>query len=249
MINFDQSVCSDLAAATGREWLETNGIGGFAASTVCGMNRRRYHGLLVAATKPPVGRMVLLSKFEETLVVGERRMELGSNQYSGAVHPQGHCYFKSFRLDPFPVFTYAVDGIEIEKSVFMVQGSNTTVVQYKLLNAALGDLVHLELRPLVAFRDYHSTTHANDAIRKDFVEAPGLVSVMAYEGVPTLHFAHNADTVERAGNWYFNLEYDVERERGLDFHEDLFNPLVFKFLLTRTSPAVVIASTDVPSAQ
>src|SRR5947207_5839322 len=105
MIQFDQAICGDLAAASRREWLETNGLGGFASSTVMGLNIRRYHGLLVAATKPPVGRMLLLSKLEETLVVRGRRFELSANRYAGAVHPQGYQYLKAFRLDPFPVFT------------------------------------------------------------------------------------------------------------------------------------------------
>src|SRR6185295_14774941 len=110
MIQFDQHVCRDLPAATSREWLETNGIGGFASSTIAGLNTRRYHALLTAATKPPVGRLVLLSKLEETLVIGERRYELSANQYPGVVHPQGYQYLKDFRLDPFPVFTYEVEG-------------------------------------------------------------------------------------------------------------------------------------------
>src|SRR5690242_9254080 len=87
-----------------REWLETNGIGGFASSTVMGMNTRRYHGLLVAATKPPVGRMVLLSKFEETVSIDGRRYELSANRYPGVIHPQGYQYLKGFRQDPFPLF-------------------------------------------------------------------------------------------------------------------------------------------------
>src|SRR6185295_18168734 len=115
---------ADLEIATGREWLETNGLGGFASSTIIGLNTRRYHGLLVAAMKPPVGRMVLLSKMEETLVV---------------------------------------DGLELEKSLFMVHGENTTVIQYQLRMAARGACT-LELRPLIAFRDYHSLTHENGAL-------------------------------------------------------------------------------------
>src|SRR5689334_16803879 len=82
MISLDKDICTDLAQATSREWLETNGTGGFASATLCGSNRRRYHALLTAATKPPVGRMVLLSKFEETIVVGEQRFELSTNEYS-----------------------------------------------------------------------------------------------------------------------------------------------------------------------
>src|SRR3982751_543318 len=99
MIQFDQDICGNLEAALSREWLETNGLGGFASSTITGMNTRRYHALLVAATKPPVGRLVLLSKLEETLVVGEERFELSVNQYPGAVHPHGHQCLQRFRLD------------------------------------------------------------------------------------------------------------------------------------------------------
>src|SRR5438034_3591601 len=106
MIQFDHSVCSNLAEANRCEWLESNGLGGFASSTITGMNTRRYHALLMAATTPPVERMALLSKLEETLVINGARYDLSVNQYSGAVHPQGHRYLKEFRLDPFPVFVY-----------------------------------------------------------------------------------------------------------------------------------------------
>ena len=136
MSQFDESVCRNLDVAIHREWLETNGIGGFASSTITGLNTRRYHGLLVAATKPPVGRMVLLSKLEETLIVEGRRFDLSCNRYPGVIHPQGHMYLKQFRQDPFPVFVYEVDGLELEKSVFMVHGENTTVIQYELRGAA-----------------------------------------------------------------------------------------------------------------
>src|SRR3954464_7855932 len=103
MISLDQSVCNDLASGSSREWLETNGIGGYASSTVCGMNTRRYHSLLTAATKPPVGRMVLLSKLEETLVINGQRFDLSTNQYDGVIQPKGFQYVVGFRLDPFPV--------------------------------------------------------------------------------------------------------------------------------------------------
>ena len=111
MIRFDETVCRDLNASARREWLETNGLGGFASSTVSGINTRRYHGLLVAATKPPVGRMVLLSKAEETLIIDGRRYELSANRYPGVVHPQGYQYLKEFRQDPFPVFVYQVEDL------------------------------------------------------------------------------------------------------------------------------------------
>jgi predicted glycogen debranching enzyme len=116
MIQFTKETCGDLDAALEREWLETNGLGGFASSTIIGLNTRRYHGLLVAATKAPVGRLVLLSKLEETLFIGQQEFDISTNRYPGVVHPCGFRYLKRFRLDPFPVFTYEVDGMEIEKA-------------------------------------------------------------------------------------------------------------------------------------
>ena len=132
MIQLTKDILHDINAATSREWLETNGIGGFACSTAIGLNTRRYHAVLTAAMHPPAGRIVLLSKVEETLVIDDRRYDLSANQYSGAVHPPGYLHLEDFRLDPFPIFTFAVDGVSIEKSLFMVQGQNTTVVQYRI---------------------------------------------------------------------------------------------------------------------
>src|SRR6267142_2052305 len=167
MIQFREETCGNLDAALRREWLETNGLGGFASSTIIGLNTRRYHGLLVAATNPPVGRMVLLSKFEETLFIEGQPFDLSANRYPGTVHPQGLRYLKQFRLDPFPTFIYEVEGVEIEKTVFMVHGENSTVVQYELKKNNHPERLKnlsLEVRPLIAFRDYHSTTHENGAI-------------------------------------------------------------------------------------
>src|SRR5947199_2336247 len=106
MIRFEQDTCGNPATALTREWLETNGLGGFASSTITGLNARRYHGLLVAATKPPVGRIVMLSKFEETLVIDGKRYELSANQYPGVIHPRGFEYQTEFRIDPFPILIY-----------------------------------------------------------------------------------------------------------------------------------------------
>ncbi len=233
MIRFGRDVCDNLNEALRREWLETNGLGGFASSTIVGLNTRRYHGLLVAATKPPVGRYVLLSKLEETLLLDGRAFDLSANLYPSVVHPQGFRYLKRFSLDPFPIFTYEIEGVEIEKTVFMVQGENSTIVQYQLGNKSgsnsLFQKVELELRPLIAFRDYHSTTHENGALNSTVESAPGLASITPYTGLPSLHLAHNAGQLESGGNWYRNFEYDAERERGLDFVEDLFNPCLLRF--------------------
>jgi len=247
MIQFKQETCGDLDAALRREWLETNGRGAFASSTIVGLNSRRYHGLLVAVTRPPVGRVVLLSKLEETLFIDGQPFDLSANRYPGVVHPQGFRYLKQFRLDPFPIFTYEIEGIKIEKTVFMVYGENSTVVQYELKknnHPERPKSLRFELRPLIAFRDYHSTTHENGAINPAVEERSGLAIVAPYQGLPSLHLAHNAVELRKTGNWYRTFEYDVERERGLDFLEDLFNPFVLRFDLRLRRPASIIASTE-----
>ena len=243
MRRIDASICRDLSRATRREWLETNGLGGFASSTIAGLNTRRYHGLLVAATRPPVGRMVLLSKVEETLILDGRRIDLSCNQYPGVIHPQGHLLLQEFRQDPFPIFVYQVDGFELEKSVFLVDGENTAVIQYQLRGPSSG-ACYLELRPLIAFRDYHATTHENGAISHAISVTPGLVECQPYPGLPKLALAHTAGAVQPTGDWYRNFEYSVERERGLDFREDLFNPVLFTFDLRQNPRPALIASTE-----
>ncbi len=247
MIQFNQETCGNLDSALRREWLETNGLGGFASSTIIGLNTRRYHGLLVAATKPPVGREVLLSKLEETLWIDGQSFDLSANRYPGVVHPQGFRFLANFRLDPFPIFAYEVEGIAIEKTVFMVYGENTTVVQYefKIRNRSQPPKsVRLDIRPLVAFRDYHGTTHANGALNANVEMAPQVAAVSPYQGLPTLYLAHNAIELQKTGDWYRNFEYDVERERGLDFAEDLFNHFVIRFDLLANRQASIIASIE-----
>src|SRR5215213_8715454 len=213
--------------------------------TVVGLNTRRYHGLLTAATKPPVGRLVLLSKLEETLIIDGQRYELSANQYPGAVHPLGFQYQTGFRLDPFPKFTYEVQGVRLEKSVFMVQGENTTVVQYDILKTQADKSSYsLEIRPLIAFRDYHSTIHENGALNPHFETENGLTTIKPYEDLPALHFAHDAAALDTNGFWYRNFQYAVEQERGLDYAEDLFSPCTFTFNLNASASIRIIASTE-----
>ena len=246
MIEIDQESCRNLETALSREWLETNGIGGFSSSTITGLNARRYHGLLTAATKPPVGRLVLLSKLEETLIIDGRRYELSANQYPGVVHPEGFKYQTGFRLDPFPVFTYEIEGVRLEKRVFMVQGENTTVVQYEvpLTESRTAVPIVLEVRPLIAFRDYHSTTHENSALNSNVETEGGLTTVKPYSDLPALHLAHDTAGIDTNGLWYRNFQYAVEQERGLDFAEDLFSPCAFTFDLSASRRVSIIASTE-----
>ncbi len=243
MIEFDQEICRNLSASLSREWLETNGIGGFSSATISGLNTRRYHGLLTAATRPPVGRFVLLSKLEETLVIGGRRYELSANQYPGVIHPQGFNYQTAFRLDPFPTFTYEIEGARIEKSVFMVHGENTTVVQYDFQQRIAAQDIKLEIRPLIAFRDYHSATHENAALNPHVETETGHTTFQPYNDLPALHLVHDPAEIDPNGFWYRNFQYAIEQERGLDFAEDLFSPCAFTFDLIATKKVSLIAST------
>ncbi len=234
-----QTDCSNLDSALRREWLETNGLGGFASSSVSGTNTRRYHGLLTASLHPPVDRYLLLSKLEETVYINGQCIDLSTNLYPGIVHPEGYRYVKSFSRGLFPVWTFEVDGALIEKRVFMVHGENTTVIEYEVL----GDVpCTLEIRPLIAFRDYHSLTHANAALNPTLDVKPGSVSLQPYADLPTLHLAHNAVNVEPESRWYYNFEYPREKERGLEFREDLFEPFVAQFELRGARKATIIAS-------
>lgn len=250
MLRFDHAVCGDLEQALRREWLETNGIGGFASSTIVGLDTRRYHGLLTAALHPPGDRYLLLAKLEETLVVGDRRHELSANQYPGVVHPNGFALQREFRLDPFPVFVHAVDGFVLEKTVLLVHGENTVIVTYALRREgpARDEAVWLEIRPLIAFRDFHATTHENGAIERHVALDDGVASVTPYRGLPTLHVAHDARAVDTAGDWYRSFEYAAERARGLDDREDLYQPFTLHFDLATSARATVVASTERRSA-
>lgn len=240
MINFDSDICTDYAEASKREWLETNGIGGFAASTVSGAHTRRYHGLLTAATRPPLGRVTMLSKFEEVVTVNGTNYALSANQFPDTIAPNGYQYLKNFRLDPFPVWTFEIDGIEIEKKIFMVDGANTTVIRYAVQPSEKN--FQLELKPLLSFCDYHHLQHQTDAFDAHFETEDNLLTVRPYAKMPPLYFAHNAFETERTGVWYRNFEYAVEKERGFDYTEDLFQPFALRFDLRES--ADVIVSTD-----
>lgn len=242
MIKFDSQICSDFESAASREWLETNGLGGFACSTISGTSTRRYHAVLTPATQPPLGRITMLSKIEETLIIDGETFQLSSNQFANDVEPKGYRFLKEFRLDPFPIWIYEINGIEIEKTVFMVHGANTTVCEWKVADKSKIEnrKLQIELRPLLSFCDYHALQHEDANFNVNYTVSENLVTVNPYTNMPPLHLAHNAEEIEEGGFWYRNFEYAIERERGFDFTEDLFQPFVMRFDLSE--PANVIAS-------
>jgi predicted glycogen debranching enzyme len=247
-IIFDRTISQNFDEVIRREWLETNGLGGWASSTIAGAHTRRYHGLLVAATHPPVGRMVLLSELDETIALGNQRFELGCNRYPNVVHPRGFEYLQSFEKDLFPVFEYEVeDGVRLRKTIAAVNGENTTLVLYEVLRAPAA--FSFALRPFVAYRDYHSMTHANEAIRREVKFENGTFRVQPYDGVPELFIAIPGATFEAQPDWYRNFEYSLEQYRGLDYREDLFTHGVFKVNLQGGDKLGVIISTSNPAGR
>jgi len=162
MINFARDICGNLANAERREWVVTNGIGGYASGTVAGVLTRRYHGLLVAALQPPVGRTLLVSKFDETVRYDGHEYELFSNRWAGdVVTPQGYHHLERFYLDgTTPVWSFAVADALLEKRVWMEQGANTTYIQYRLRRASAP--LTLTAKALVNYRNFHGETQGNE---------------------------------------------------------------------------------------
>ncbi len=222
-----------------REWLVTNGIGGSASSTVVGCNTRRYHALLCAATRPPLGRMVLVNKADETLTIGEQAFELGCNQYPGAIYPNGFQYLTEFSASPFPTWTYKVSGAVLSKTLWMPHGQNATIVRYKLLS---GDSAKLSVVPFVTGRDYHGTHRFNADFNTNCAQsATGEtrhVTLQPYENCPPIVWSSDGEFAQN-GVWNFNIEYSIERERGLDFQEDAWCPGAWNWNLTRENPTAL----------
>jgi len=223
------------------EWIETNGIGGYAGSTVSGANTRRYHGLLVAATHPPVGRMVLLSKLDEEIKTDQGYYELGCNQYPGAVHPAGYTFIREFRKDLFPEWIYQLpDGTRLKKTVAAIHGSNTTILVYEILKAEKPFVMHW--LPLLAGRDFHSIKRKNEVISNKYEFTDGLFRTRPYEETPEL-FIHIPDSgISNEQVWYHDVEYAVEQYRGLEYTEDLYtHGKIYKEVKEGDTFAVVVS--------
>ena len=241
MIVFDSTICSDFEAASSREWLETNGIGGFASGTISGANTRRYHGIFTPAVDPPLGRITMLSKLEETLFIEGVGYELSANRYPDDIQPRGFQYLRSFCLDPFPIWTFDVDGVEVEKKIFMPHGRNAVVSAWKVMRGSRRDLrgLSIEIRPLLAFVDYHNLRHSTEEFDQGYSEDPGVVRMQPVDGGPPIFFHHNASSIQPTGYWYKNFEYSIEEERGFDHREDLFQPCSFRFDDVRSAELIV----------
>jgi predicted glycogen debranching enzyme len=242
-IKFGREVCGNLEAGEAREWLVTNGIGGFASGTVAGCVTRRYHGLLVAALHPPVGRTQLVTGLDEVVRYAGTEGLLATHQWaSGAVDPKGFLNIESFRLDGMtPVWTYALADALLEKRVSMRHGENTTYVEYTLLRSS--SAVELEFKALVNYRDFNGSTHAGDWRMKIEPIEDG-VQVVAFDGATTFYLKCAGAACEPRHEWYRNFYLPVEKERGLDDREDYLFAALFRTKLKVGSSVTFVATTE-----
>ncbi|HSB71062.1 MAG TPA: amylo-alpha-1,6-glucosidase [Candidatus Methylomirabilis sp.] len=219
VVLYGREICGTLAVAESREWLCTNGIGGFASGTVAGLLTRRYHGFLVAALQPPLGRTLLVAKLDERVEYGGAGRPLSANRWAdGTVDPHGYREIEEFRLEgTTPVWTFACADALVEKRIWMEQGANTTYVRYRILRA--GGPVGLELKALVNYRDYHSTTRGG-GWRMAVEAVPHGLRVRAFDGARPFILAAQGAEAETAHAWYEGFDLARERERGLDSRED-----------------------------
>jgi predicted glycogen debranching enzyme len=246
-VSFGPEICGDLEAAEHREWLVTNGIGGFASGTVAGSATRRYHGLLLAALTPPAGRTHLIGALDEVVTVGDAAYELATHRWaSGAVAPQGHRLLSRFSLEgTIPAWLYQAGPAQIEKRIWMRHGANTTYVRYTVLDSS--EPVSFELKALVNYRDFHSTTHAGSSpyewqMRVEPVEA-GL-RITAFDGAAPFYLKSAGASAEVRHTWYRDFFYARERDRGLDDREDLLLAAAFRVTLEKSQSLTLVFSTE-----
>jgi predicted glycogen debranching enzyme len=229
------------AALLEAEWLEVDGLGGFASGTVGGARSRRYHALLLAATKPPTGRMVLVNGLEVWLETPAGRFALSSQRYApDVVHPDGHRRLVDFRAEPWPQWTFrCADGTEVSQEVIACHGRGDVVVRWRLLS--LPGSVSLFVRPLLSGRDYHGLHHENPGF--DFaVETTGArVLWRPYPGVPAVS-AVGDGSYRHDPVWYRNFVYQAELARGLDGGEDLASPGVFTWTLNGRGATLIFSA-------
>ncbi len=243
LVSFGREICCDVDVAETREWLVTNGLGGFASGTVGGQLTRRYHGLLIAALQPPLGRTLLVPKFDEVVDYDGRPYPMATNRWrSAVVEPQGYRRIEEFRLEgTSPVWTYACADALLTKKVWMEHGANTTYVRYRLERASTP--VKLTVKALVNYRDFHSLTRAGNW-RMEVSRAERGLCIKAFAGAPPFYVLSSAASGEPNHQWYRAFELSLERQRGMNHQEDHLHAGTFVVELKVGDTLLMVASTE-----
>ena len=219
MLDFGRDICNDLPGAERREWLVTNGIGGYAMGTVAGLLTRCYHGLLIAALEPPLGRTLLASKLDETVHYGDDQVPLFANRWADdTIDPRGFEHLDRFRLEgTTPVWTFACAGALLEKRIWMQVGANTSYVRYDLLRSSAP--LRLQIKALVDYRDHHGRTRAGDR-RMQVSRVPRGLRVEAFDGAAPFYILSEGAEVSPRHTWYRGYFLALEHYRGLEPLDD-----------------------------
>jgi predicted glycogen debranching enzyme len=223
------------------EWLEADGLGGFASGTVSGIRTRRYHGLLVVATTPPLGRVLLVAGLEVRLRTAAGAFALSSERWAGgAVAPDGATRIAGFSPEPWPRWRFELPGgIDLEQEIFVRRGAPATVVAWRLAGPSAG--ATLEVRPFISGRDFHALEREGPHVRLDAELTDMSVIFRPRDGTPGIVVAHGGGAWEHAPLWYRGFFYAEEEARGLDCVEDLASPGVLRLDLAGGEAALVLA--------
>ena len=241
-IDLDRQVCHSFEQASSREWLLGNGIGGYAAGTVSGAATRRYHGLLIAALSPPLGRTLLLAGLELQANYLGQSYALSAHEYAdGTVHPDGHRHLGAFALNAgLPVWTHVFGDVRLSRTVWMGRGVNTTYMSFRLEQAS--GPVRINIVPLCTCRDHHGQTRRHGAPLVTQIKSG--IRVDAYPGAPPLRILCAGAEFHARDNWYLDFHHRMEAERGLDSIEDLYCPGDFHLLLKPGESATLICTAE-----
>ena len=219
-----------------------NGLGGFASGTVAGANTRRYHGFLVASLRPPVERTLLVAKIELSVGYLGVDTDLSANEFAGgAISGQGFVHLESFALRAgIPTWRYAIANALLEQQIFMAPGANTSYLRLELLRASAP--LSVRLKPLVAYRDYHS--HNRGAQPFQIESDAAHCRIQAFAGARPYRMSISQGRFTAAPEWYWNFWHRAEAERGLDALEDLLTPGTFAADLSPNQPVYLVATAD-----
>ena len=243
LVRFGREICGDLPSGIRREWIVTNGLGGYASGTLAGIATRRYHGLLVAALTPPVGRTVLVGGMVEWAAYGGRRYPLSTHEYGdGTIDPPGYKYQRAFQLEGMlPVWHYELADAVLEKRVWMPYGANATYVRYRLIRGT--EPVTLEITPLVTYRDFHALRSGQGWSPEVGAVAGGVMIRASADAVP-YRLVCDGGGFARGGGWYWNFRHREEGARGFDERSDLYAPGVFHASLPPTESVTLVATAE-----
>lgn len=225
VVNYD--ILENTEKSQKMEWLETNGLGAHATSTILDCHTRKYHGYLVSPVPNQVGRYVLLSKVDAVVLSGENEFGLGTNKFPGVFHPTGHRYAEKFEYGLHPKTTYHIGDLVIEKSLLMPYGENAVIIKYSLLEG--GKNTTIRLFPYLAYRHMHDLAKENTHLQVKMFAIDKYWKIEPYMGMPPLFFKEEGKLKFFPGpDWLLRFEYLKEMKRGYDFREDLFCPGMFE---------------------